>query len=42
MMKLETYDEVKKHLLKQKNRNLSLLIGNGFSISYAPDMDSVQ
>lgn len=40
MMKLETYDEVKKHLLKQKNRNLSLLIGNGFSISYAPDIFS--
>ena len=39
-MKLETYDEVKKHLLGDKTRNLSLLIGNGFSISYAPNIFS--
>ena len=39
-MELETYDKVKKHLLDDKTRNLSLLIGNGFSISYAPNIFS--
>ena len=39
-MEIMTFNDVVTHLLKQKNRPISLLIGNGFSMAYDKDIFS--
>lgn len=39
-MKLEIFDDVIKAIKKSKNREFHLLLGNGFSIAYDPDIFS--